>query len=42
MFKKTAALVIAVGVGWLLYTGQLGDFTEGFGNTLSGGAAQVP
>jgi hypothetical protein len=40
-FKKTAALVVVIGVGYLFYTGQLGDFTSGFGDSLSRSAAEV-
>ncbi len=40
-FKKTAALVVIIGVGYLVYTGQLGDFTSGFGDSLSRSASQV-
>lgn len=41
-FKKTAALVVVIGVGWLVYSGQMGDFTSGFGKTLSNSAGQLP
>jgi hypothetical protein len=35
MFKKVAALTIALGVGWLVYSGHMGDFTKGFSGALT-------
>ncbi|GEM_PF-3289750 len=41
MFKKTAALVVVLGVGYLIYTGQLDGFLSGFGGSLSQSATQA-